>query len=224
MKASVWASRCIFSRSDSARRGPRSRTASPWTVAHVGYSTLGRRAGSRSPASTSSSRAVLRWSNGPGLELPAAGGWCSVAAKAVSNRPGSVWANSRYAWPTAVSRRCAPDRVPRRAHSAHPVGHALSESSHRGVAERRQEGVTVGKMAVGGVGNDPDHARHLAEDNRVRSARARELDASLDKCSTHRATRTRSPAQRQITRPTAGLRITCHHCANYSGQRPQIRL
>ena len=36
MKASVWSSSRILSRSGSAPSGPRSKTASPWTVAQIG--------------------------------------------------------------------------------------------------------------------------------------------------------------------------------------------
>jgi hypothetical protein len=56
---------------------------------------------------------------------------------------------------------CAGWSPPSRAHSAHPTGHALRQLSHRGVADRPEERVAVGKMPVGGIGHDPDHARHL---------------------------------------------------------------
>ena len=47
MKASVSASRRVFWCSGNWLSGPRRKTAIPWTVAPVGYSTLGRRDGSR---------------------------------------------------------------------------------------------------------------------------------------------------------------------------------
>jgi len=67
-------------------------------------------------------------------------------------------------------------------------------------------------MPVGGVGHDPDHTRHLAQDNRVWSARARELEAGLDECSPDGAAWTRSAARRRITRATTGLRVSSYHC------------
>jgi len=90
---------------------------------------------------------------------------------------------------------CASWRAPSRAHAAHPIGHALRQPSHRGVADRCQERVAVGKMPVGGIGHDPDHACHLAEDDGVGSARAGQLEARFDERSTHDATRTRSSAR-----------------------------
>jgi hypothetical protein len=66
-----------------------------------------------------------------------------------------------------------------RADLAHPVGHAPSELCHRLVADRREQPVAVGEMPVGGVGDDADHARHLAQHDRVRAARSRELEAGL---------------------------------------------
>ena len=127
MKASVCASTRVFSRSGSECRGPRKRTASPWTVAHVGYSMFGRRSGSSRPAPTRPSRAALRWSSGRSSSLPALGAWRSVAVNAVSNRPGSARAKPRYALPTARSRSRAPIgvRVPR-----------APDSFHRPCAER----------------------------------------------------------------------------------------
>ncbi len=107
MKSRMSASSRAFSRSDSWLRGPRSRTASPWTAAHVGYSMFGRREGSSRPAWTRLSRAACRCSNGPGSSVPVLGGW-SVNTNAVSKRPGSVRANSRYEAPTARSRSRAP--------------------------------------------------------------------------------------------------------------------
>src|SRR5258707_13741062 len=43
---------------------------------------------------------------------------------------------------------CAGWSARSRAHSAHPSGHALRQLSHRGVADRPQERVAVGKMPV----------------------------------------------------------------------------
>ena len=103
----------------------------------------------------------------------------------VSNRPGSVRARSRYALPTARSRRPAPVGVSARAHLAHPFSHSLSQLAERSVADRRQERVAVGEMAVGGIGDDPDHPRDLAKDDRVRPARSREFDARLDQRRAH---------------------------------------
>jgi hypothetical protein len=56
---------------------------------------------------------------------------------------------------------------------AHPVGHAPRELSDRLVADRREERIAVGEMPIGGVGHDPDHARDLAQHDRVRAARSR---------------------------------------------------
>ena len=63
---------------------------------------------------------------------------------------------------------------------AHAIGHALSELSDRLVADRREERVAVGEVSVCGVRNNPDHARHLAQHDRVRTPRTRQLEASLD--------------------------------------------
>jgi hypothetical protein len=158
MKASVWVSSRVLSRSASERRGPRSRTASPWTVAHVGYSMLRRRAGSRSPAWTRSSSAAWRCCNGCRSSFVSASGW-SAAANAVSKRPGSLRANPRYALPTAWSRSRPRRCVCPRADLAHPVCHALSEPSDRLVSDRREQRVAVVEMPVGGIGNHPDRAR-----------------------------------------------------------------
>jgi hypothetical protein len=203
MKASVWVSSRVLSRSASERRGPRSRTASPWTVAHVGYSMLRRRAGSRSPAWTRSSSAAWRCCNGCRSSFVSASGW-SAAANAVSKRPGSLRANPRYALPTAWSRSRPRRCVCPRADLAHPVCHALSEPSDRLVAHCREQRVAVGEVAVGGIGNDPDHARHLAQHDGVRPARPCELDASLDERGAHSAAGPRSPA----AGPIARLRVT----------------
>jgi hypothetical protein len=101
-------------------------------------------------------------------------------------------------------------RTASRAHAAHPVGHALSQSSKRGVADSPEESVTVGKMPVGGIGDDPGHARHFAEHNRVWSPGTCELEAGLDECSPHGAPRTRSTTRGPISRQ-AGLRLSCWH-------------
>src|SRR3954471_19177983 len=94
MNASISVSRRVLSRSGSGCSGPRSRTASPWTLAQIGYSMFGRRSEARIPARTRLSRAAWRWSSGVGSSAPSAAGW-SGAANAVSKRPGSVRANSR---------------------------------------------------------------------------------------------------------------------------------
>jgi hypothetical protein len=52
--------------------------------------------------------------------------------------------------------------------------------SERDVADGREERVAVGEMPVRGVGSDPDHARSLAQHDRVRTPRSRELEACLD--------------------------------------------
>jgi hypothetical protein len=65
---------------------------------------------------------------------------------------------------------CAGWSAPSRAHSAHPIGHALSQPSHRCVADRRQERVAVGEMPVGGVGHHTHHAGRFTEHHGVRAA------------------------------------------------------
>jgi hypothetical protein len=90
------------------------------------------------------------------------------------------------------------------ADSAHPVGHAPSELPDRLVADRCEERVAVGEVAVGGIRNDPDHPRYLAQHDRVRATRARELHAGLYEGGPDGAARPRSPAARRI----AGLRVT----------------
>jgi len=95
----------------------------------------------------------------------------------------------------------------------HAVGHALSELSDRLVADRREERIAVGEMPIGGVGDDPDHARDLAQHDRVRPSRSREREASLDERRPDSATATRSPARRRIAclRVSWGPLITCRH-------------
>jgi hypothetical protein len=95
-----------------------------------------------------------------------------------------------------------------RTHSSHPVGHPLSESIHRGSAHRCQERVAVGEMTVGGIGNNPNHARHLAEDNRVRSGRARELETSRDERSPHRSARAGSATPGRTSWPALAFRLS----------------
>ena len=63
---------------------------------------------------------------------------------------------------------------------AHTVGHPPRELSDRLVADRREERIAVREMPVGGVGDDADHARHLAQHDRVRASRPRQLEAGLD--------------------------------------------
>ena len=65
---------------------------------------------------------------------------------------------------------CARRRMRSRAHLVHAIAHAVSESSDRFVADRRKEGLAVGEVSVGGIRNHPDHARHLAQHDRVRPA------------------------------------------------------
>ena len=102
--------------------------------------------------------------------------------------------------PESRPRRC----VRSRADPAHPFCHALRQPSHRLVADRREQRVAIGEMPVGGIGNDPDHARHLAQHDRVRPARSGELDASLDERGAHGAAGPGSPA----SGPIARLRVT----------------
>ena len=63
---------------------------------------------------------------------------------------------------------------------AHAIADALSENPDCLVADRREERITVGEVSVCRVRNNPDYARHLAQYNRVRTARLRELDASVN--------------------------------------------
>ena len=115
---------------------------------------------------------------------------------------------------------------------AHSVGHPLSELFDGLLADRAKERVAVGEVSVGGVGNHPDHTRHLAQHDRVRTARTRELDTSLDERTAHS---TAGPLP-SAPRPIARLRVTCGpligcghhpslvdsvHNSGYSGQRPQ---
>jgi hypothetical protein len=95
-----------------------------------------------------------------------------------------------------------------RTHLLHPVGHTLGESVHRRIAHGRQEGVAVDEMAVGGIRDNTNLAGDLAEDHRVGSARARELEASRDECSTDGSARPRSATPRRGCCMTAGRRIT----------------
>jgi hypothetical protein len=64
-------------------------------------------------------------------------------------------------------------------HLAHAIGHASGEFTDRFVADGGQERVTVVEMPVGGVGDDADHARDLAQHDRVRAPRPRELETGL---------------------------------------------
>jgi hypothetical protein len=57
-----------------------------------------------------------------------------------------------------------------RADLAHPVGHAASELPDCLVADGREQRIAVSEVPVGGVGNDPDHACHLAQYDGVRPA------------------------------------------------------
>jgi hypothetical protein len=95
-----------------------------------------------------------------------------------------------------------------RTHLSHSVGHLLSESIHRGSAHRCQERVAVGEMTVGGIRNNPNQARHLAEDNRVRAGRARELETSRDERSAHRSARAGSATPGGTCWPALGFRLS----------------
>jgi hypothetical protein len=83
---------------------------------------------------------------------------------------------------------------------AHPIGHALSELADRLISHRGEQRVPVAEMSVGGIWNDPDHARHLAQHDRVRAGRSCELDASLNQRRPHSPAGPRSPAERPIAR------------------------
>ena len=102
--------------------------------------------------------------------------------------------------PESRPRRC----VRPRAHLVHACRHTLSEFSDRRVAYRREQGVPVGEVPVGGVGNDSDHACHLAQHDRVRTACSGELDAGLDQGGSDRSAGPPSGAAKPITR----LRVT----------------
>src|SRR5919206_805048 len=78
-------------------------------------------------------------------------------------------------------------------------------------------------MAVGGVGDDADHARDLPQHDRVRAARARQLEAGVDERRPDRASRARSPARSPLS--LSGHRVQSLvdsvHRRRYSGQCPQ---
>jgi hypothetical protein len=59
-------------------------------------------------------------------------------------------------------------------------------------------------VSIGGVRNDPDDARDLAQDDSVGTARPGELDAGLNEGGPDGAAGPRSPA----ARPIARLRVT----------------
>jgi hypothetical protein len=63
------------------------------------------------------------------------------------------------------------------AHLVHPVGHAVGQLPHRLVADRRKQRVPMREMPVGRVRDDADHARHLAQHDGVRAARACQFEA-----------------------------------------------
>src|SRR5205085_2752544 len=98
--------------------------------------------------------------------------------------------------PEARARRC----VRPRAYVAHAIGHASSELSDGLIADRGEERVTVGEMPVCGVRNDADHARDLAQHDRVRAARSRQLEAGLDERGPDGSTRSRPLTRRRIAR------------------------
>jgi hypothetical protein len=78
--------------------------------------------------------------------------------------------------PESGARRCVWPAT----YLAHSIGHAPCKRSDRLVADGRQQRVAVGEMPVGRVRDDPDHARHLAQHDRVRASRSRQFEASLD--------------------------------------------
>jgi hypothetical protein len=49
----------------------------------------------------------------------------------------------------------------------HPVGHALAELPQRFVTNRGEQGVAIGKVAVGGIRDHADDACDLAQHNRI---------------------------------------------------------
>jgi hypothetical protein len=81
----------------------------------------------------------------------------------------------------------------------------LGESSERGVADCCKECLAVGEMPVGGIGDDPDHARHLAQDDGVRSTYARKRDASLNERGPDRPAGPRPATHRLMIRHSAQL-------------------
>jgi len=98
-----------------------------------------------------------------------------------------------------------------RSDPTHPVGHALSESPDRFAADSREEGVAVGEMAVGRIGNYPDDARRLSQHDGLRTARSRKLDAGLDERRAHSPARAGSlPPWRIVRLPlTRGPLVVC---------------
>src|SRR4051794_22388667 len=63
-------------------------------------------------------------------------------------------------------------RVRPRPYLAYAIGHARSELSDCLVADGREERVTVREVSIGGVRDDPDHARDVAQHDRVRPCRS----------------------------------------------------
>ncbi len=55
----------------------------------------------------------------------------------------------------------------------HPVGHSLAELPERFVTDRREQGVAIGKVAVGGIRDHSDDAGDLAQHYRIWPAGAR---------------------------------------------------
>ena len=197
MNASTWASSRVLSRSGSELRGPRRRTASPWTLAQIGYSMFGRRAGAEDSGSDEVVEGRLQKversrlvGSGPrvigGRERGVEEAWFGAGELEIgmADRPE----------PESGACRC----VRPRADLAHAVGHASRELADRLVTDRREEGVAVGEVPIGGVGDDADHARHLAEHDRVRASRSGQLEAGLDERGPDGAAGTRSPAHRGL--------------------------
>jgi hypothetical protein len=103
-------------------------------------------------------------------------------------------------------------RVWPRTYLAYAIGHSLRELADRFVADGREERVTVGEMPIGGIGDDPDHASHLAKHDGVRAAGSRQLETGLNERGPNRATSTRSapPGQIALLPASTAPPIACH--------------
>lgn len=101
---------------------------------------------------------------------------------------------------------CAGWRLWSGADVGHAHEHALGEEFDGGVAYGGEQGVAIGEVAVGRVGNDADQAGDLAQDDGVWSARAGELEAGVDEgCADGAAgARTASGAARRSGRLVIG--------------------
>ena len=87
----------------------------------------------------------------------------------------------------------------------HAVPDAVRENSDRLVSDRGEERVKVGEVSVCGVGDNTDRARYLTQDDCVRPARPREIQAGVNKRCSDSAGRARPSTWRRIAR----LRATC---------------